>query len=79
MVCARDGSHGIYFRNVNSCRVLDLPLICYEILVTSLGREVRSVRDALVIIGVQVGSFGPSCPPRHDVAALVKRLNELAR
>jgi nicotinamidase-related amidase len=37
------------------------------------------MRDALVIIDMQAGSFGPSCPPRHDAAALVKRLNELAQ
>ena len=35
--------------------------------------------DALVIIDMQAGSFGPSCPPRHDTAALVERLNDLAR
>ena len=35
--------------------------------------------DALVIIDMQAGSFGPGCPPRHDAAALVVRLNALAR
>jgi len=57
----------------------NLPLTCCEIPATSLGQEVRPVRDALVIIDMQAGSFGPSCPPRHDAAALVQRLNELAR
>lgn len=37
------------------------------------------MRDALVIIDMQAGSFGPSCPRRYDAAALVDRLNELAR
>ena len=35
--------------------------------------------DALVIIDMQAGSFGPACPPRHDAEALFKRLNALAR
>src|SRR5450631_1469203 len=35
--------------------------------------------DALVIIDMQAGSFGPSCPPRHDENALFERLNDLAR
>jgi nicotinamidase-related amidase len=35
--------------------------------------------DALVMIDLQTGSFGPACPPRHDAAALVVRLNALAR
>ena len=35
--------------------------------------------DALVIIDMQVGSFGGANPPRHDAAALVERLNALAR
>jgi nicotinamidase-related amidase len=35
--------------------------------------------DALVIIDMQAGSFGPACPPRYDVPAILKRLNELTR
>jgi nicotinamidase-related amidase len=34
--------------------------------------------DALVIIDMQAGSFGPACPPRHDLAGLCQRLNGLA-
>ena len=34
--------------------------------------------DALVIIDMQVGSFSPPCPPRHDEAALFGRLKALA-
>ena len=35
--------------------------------------------DALLIIDMQAGSFGPACPPRHDILALLKRLNALTR
>jgi len=35
------------------------------------------VTDALLIIDMQQGSFGPASP-RHDAAGLVKRLNRLA-
>jgi nicotinamidase-related amidase len=35
--------------------------------------------DALVVIDMQAGSFGPANPPRHDAASLVERLNALAR
>jgi nicotinamidase-related amidase len=35
--------------------------------------------DALVIIDMQAGSFGPACPPRHDEEALVGRLKALAQ
>ena len=35
--------------------------------------------DALVIIDMQAGSFGPANPPRHDAAGLVERLNALAQ
>jgi nicotinamidase-related amidase len=35
--------------------------------------------DALVIIDLQAGSFGPANPPRHDAEALFARLNALAR
>lgn len=35
--------------------------------------------DALVLIDMQAGSFGPACPPRYDLSALLKRLNELTR
>jgi len=35
--------------------------------------------DALVIIDMQAGSFGPANPPRHDAEALFERLNALAR
>jgi nicotinamidase-related amidase len=41
--------------------------------------EARLMSDALVIIDMQEGSFGPACPPRYDISALLKRLNELAR
>jgi nicotinamidase-related amidase len=41
--------------------------------------EARLTSDALVIIDMQVGSFGPACPPRYEVSALLKRLNELTR
>jgi nicotinamidase-related amidase len=34
--------------------------------------------DALIVIDMQQGSFGPQSP-RHDAAALVERLNRLAR
>jgi len=34
--------------------------------------------DALIVIDMQQGSFGPSTP-RHDAAALIERLNRLAR
>jgi nicotinamidase-related amidase len=34
--------------------------------------------DALVIIDLQAGSFGPPNPPRHDADALFVRLNALA-
>jgi nicotinamidase-related amidase len=34
--------------------------------------------DALIVIDMQQGSFGPDSP-RHDVAALIERLNRLAR
>jgi nicotinamidase-related amidase len=35
--------------------------------------------DALVIVDMQVGSFSPSCPPRHDQKALFGRLKALAQ
>jgi nicotinamidase-related amidase len=35
--------------------------------------------DALVIIDMQAGSFGPACPPCHDTAGLIERLNALAQ
>ena len=35
--------------------------------------------DALVIIDLQVGSFGPTSPRCHDAAGLFERLNALAR
>jgi len=35
-------------------------------------------RASLVIIDMQVGSFGPACPPRYDQAALFERLKRLA-
>jgi nicotinamidase-related amidase len=34
--------------------------------------------DALVIIDMQVGSFGSACPPRYDQEALFERLKALA-
>jgi nicotinamidase-related amidase len=34
--------------------------------------------DALIVIDMQQGSFGPQTP-RHDAAGLVDRLNRLAR
>ena len=34
--------------------------------------------DALIVIDMQQGSFGPATP-RHDAAGLVGRLNRLAR
>jgi len=34
--------------------------------------------DALVVIDMQAGSFGPDSPPRYDADALVGRLNALA-
>jgi nicotinamidase-related amidase len=34
--------------------------------------------DALIVIDMQQGSFGPD-QPRHDAAGLVERLNRLAR
>ncbi len=34
--------------------------------------------DALIVIDMQQGSFGPATP-RHDAAGLVGRLNLLAR
>jgi nicotinamidase-related amidase len=36
------------------------------------------VTDALIVIDMQQGSFGPATP-RHDAAGLVARLNRLAR
>ena len=35
--------------------------------------------DAMIIIDLQAGSFGPACPPRHDTDAMFGRLNSLAR
>jgi nicotinamidase-related amidase len=35
--------------------------------------------DALVVIDMQAGSFGPDHPPRYDLEGLVDRLNGLAR
>jgi nicotinamidase-related amidase len=35
--------------------------------------------DALVIIDMQAGSFGPTCPLRYDISALLERLNEITR
>jgi nicotinamidase-related amidase len=35
--------------------------------------------DALVVIDLQAGSFGPANPLRHDAEALFARLNTLAR
>jgi nicotinamidase-related amidase len=35
--------------------------------------------DALVVIDMQTGSFGPDRPPRYDFSALVERLNALTR
>lgn len=37
------------------------------------------MRDVLMIIDMQAGSFGPACPPRHDTTALVERVKELAQ
>jgi nicotinamidase-related amidase len=41
--------------------------------------EARLMSDALVVIDMQAGSFGPACLPRYDISALLKRLNELTR
>lgn len=35
--------------------------------------------DAMIIIDLQTGSFGPTCPSRHDADAMFGRLNALAR
>jgi nicotinamidase-related amidase len=35
--------------------------------------------DALVIIDMQAGSFGPADPPRYDIDGLIGRLNALSR
>ena len=35
--------------------------------------------DALVVVDLQAGSFGPANPPRHDADGLFARLNRLAR
>jgi nicotinamidase-related amidase len=41
--------------------------------------QAQPMPDALVIIDMQEGSFGPACAPRHDVVGLIERLNELTR
>jgi nicotinamidase-related amidase len=33
--------------------------------------------DALIVIDMQTGSFGPAHPPRHDLSGLIERLNKL--